>query len=566
MKNKKLFFSVIVTFGIVILVIMFYFIKKNTPCKDYMDLAKYYENDGAGYTVVLEDKISESKALCQDEHIYLDYGLVSEVLNKRFYWDSNENLLIYTTATSVITVRLDSKTYTINKSRSDKDYIIAKLKNDKLYIALDFIKEYTALSYKTFKKPNRVVLKYQYDKKQKWIQADENSELRFEPSIKSLILVDVKKEEKFRLLEEDSADSGFDKVVSESGVIGYIKAASLGEAYDYTPKTDFVQEKYPHTLLEGKVNLLWHQVTNQTANASLTNIVSGTKNVNVISPTWFATIDNQGSISSLASYDYVEKAHSMGIQVWGLCNDFSPNMKIGKVLGRTSKRERLEKNLIAEAIKFSLDGINIDFENVKSANGKDFIQFIRELGIMCRNNGIILSIDNYPPASYSAYYAREEQAAVADYVITMAYDEYYSGSEEAGPVSSLGYVKSAIENILKEVPAEQSIIGLPFYSRMWKETTKDGQTKLSSEACSMKYAEELVQDANAELTWDSKTGLNYAEYTKDGTIFKIWLENAKSLNLKLKEVSNGKMGGVAFWKAGMENKNVWDTIEKYVVQ
>ena len=98
-------------------------------------------------------------------------------------------------------------------------------------------------------------------------------------------------------------------------------------------------------------------------------------------------------------------------------------MKIGNVLGRTSRRERLEKNLIAEAIKYSLDGINIDFENVKSKNGTDFIQFIRELGIMCRNNGIILSIDNYPPANYSAYYAREEQAAVADYVITMAYDE-----------------------------------------------------------------------------------------------------------------------------------------------
>ena len=154
-------------------------------------------------------------------------------------------------------------------------------------------------------------------------------------------------------------------------------------------------------------------------------MISGTKNVNVIAPTWFATSDNNGSISSLASYDYVDKAHSMGLQVWGLCDDFSPDMKIGNVLGRTSRRERLEKNLIAEAIKYSLDGINIDFENVKSKNGTDFIQFIRELGIMCRNNGIILSIDNYPPANYSAYYAREEQAAVADYVITMAYDEYY---------------------------------------------------------------------------------------------------------------------------------------------
>ena len=153
--------------------------------------------------------------------------------------------------------------------------------------------------------------------------------------------------------------------------------------------------------------------------------------------------------------------------------------------------------------------INIDFENVKSKNGTDFIQFIRELGIMCRNNGIILSIDNYPPANYSAYYAREEQAAVADYVITMAYDEYYSGSEEAGPVSSLSYVKNAVTNILNEVPAKQSVIGLPFYSRMWKETTRSGETKIKSEACSMKYAEELVNDAKADR---QMTGL----YIKSG--------------------------------------------------
>lgn len=243
-----------------------------------------------------------------------------------------------------------------------------------------------------------------------------------------------------------------------------------------------------------------------------------------------ATSDNNGSISSLASYDYVDKAHSMGLQVWGLCDDFSPDMKIGNVLGRTSRRERLEKNLIAEAIKYSLDGINIDFENVKSKNGTDFIQFIRELGIMCRNNGIILSIDNYPPANYSAYYAREEQAAVADYVITMAYDEYYSGSEEAGPVSSLSYVKNAVTNILNEVPAKQSVIGLPFYSRMWKETTRSGETKIKSEACSMKYAEELVNDAKAVLHGMKKEDLTMLSTQKTGLYIKSGLKMPSRLN------------------------------------
>ena len=566
MKNKKLVLPLIFTVGIFIIVAAVFIIKKNMPCNDYMNLAEYYGESEKGYTVIAEENINKNKALYDDGHIYIDDEFVSGVLNKRFYWDANENLLIYTTATSVIKAGLDSKTYDINKSSNTKDYVIAKLRGDKLYIALDFIKEYTALEYKTYKNPNRVVLTYKFGDKQKWVQADEGAKLRFEPSIKSRILIDVKKKDKLRILEENTDKSGFDKVLSESGVIGYIKMSSLGDTYEYVPKTDFVEETYPHILLSGKVNLLWHQVTTQSANANLTNVLSGTKKVNVIAPTWFGTSDNNGNISSIASYDYVEKAHSMGIQVWGRCNDFAPDMKIGKVLSRTSRRERLEKNLLAEAIRYSLDGINIDFENVKKANGDDFIQFVRELGIMCRNNGIVLSIDNYPPASYSAYYSRNEQAAVADYVITMAYDEFYSGSKEAGPVSSISYVRNASENILKEVPANQSIIGLPFYSRLWKETTKNGETKLSSEACSMKYAEELISDAKAELKWNEQTGLEYAEYTKDNALYKIWLENSKSLAMKLKTVNSHKMAGAAFWKAGMEKKNVWDTIEKYMAQ
>ena len=178
MKNKKLFLPIVITFIAVVAVIAFWFIKKNMPCKDYMSLAKYYGNNGNGYTVVLEDKINEEKALYQKGHVYIDYNLVSNTLNKRFYWDSNENLLIYTTATAVITTHINSNKYTINKSLNTKDYVIAKLKNNKLYIALDFVKDYTALSYNLYKNPNRVVLKYEYGKKQKWIQSAEETKLK----------------------------------------------------------------------------------------------------------------------------------------------------------------------------------------------------------------------------------------------------------------------------------------------------------------------------------------------------------------------------------------------------
>ena len=43
---------------------------------------------------------------------------------------------------------------------------------------------------------------------------------------------------------------------------------------------------------------------------------------------------------------------------------------------------------------------------------------------------------------------------------------------KAGPVSSYNYVKEGITETLKEVPAEKVISGIPFFTRLWKETPK----------------------------------------------------------------------------------------------
>lgn len=537
--------------------------KKFSPSTDKMSLTKYFNTNKDEVEVILGDKIYDEKAIMQGKEVYLNLDTVKSVINSRFYWDKNESLLLYSTPTAVISASVGSKDCFTNNSKTSKDYEIVMIKDDVVYVALDYVKEYTALDYKTYKNPQRVVVTYEFDKKKSYIKTDSDCKLRYKASIKSDILVELKENVKLRLLKKEDEETGFCKVMDASGVIGYVRAKDLQKSYEEADTTDFVEETYSHILKDEKINLVWHQVTNQTANGQLLDMLSTTKGVNVICPTWFATSDNSGSIDSIASDAYVTKAHQAGLEVWGLCNDFSPRMKIGKVLEKTSKRQKLAKNLIAEAIRYSLDGINIDFENVKKDSGEDFIQFIRELGIMCRNNGIVLSIDNYPLRDYNEYYNRTEQANVADYVITMAYDEFYSGSETAGPVSSLSYVEDSTKDVLDQVPANQAITALPFYSRHWKETTKDGKVKLSSEACSMSYAQEILADSKVKATWDDATSMNYMEYTKGNTVHKMWIEDINSLEQKMKAVSEKKIAGVAFWKLGMEDKSVWDMIYRY---
>lgn len=562
MRKRKVVIPVVIAVLVIIIISIIVLLRKNMPNKEHMELTDYFQVENGKILLIMQDEISDIQGLYEEGQIYIDMDVVTGVLNPRFYWDSVENKLLYTTSTEVITTEVNSNICYINKRREEKDYNIVRVQDGKVYVAIDYIGQYTALDYKKFDNPDRVVINYIYGENEKYSTVKKDTQLRYEPDTKSDVLVDMDSGVKLRILSEED-DEGFYQAMTEDGVIGYVKGDKLGSMTEEMKTSNFQKEEYTHILLDEKVNLVWHQVTNAYANSSMDDMLAQTKGVNVISPTWFKTIDNAGNISSIADYSYVERAHAEGVQVWGLCDDFDPGMKIGKVLRVTTRRQRLAKNLVAEAIKYSLDGINIDFENVRQENGKDFVQFIRELGIMCRNNGIILSIDNYPPADYSQYYNRTEQANVADYVITMAYDEYYAGSDEAGPVSSLGYVKDAVKNTIEQVPAEQTIIALPFYSRIWTETTSNGDVQLTSEACSMRYASEIASSSSANMVWDEEAGLNYIEYRENSSLRKMWIENRKSLDLKMKVVADGGAAGMAFWKLGMEVSSIWDAVAKY---
>ena len=46
---------------------------------------------------VENNEVIDAKGRLIDGHVYLDYNTVYNYINPRFYWDSNENILRYTT-------------------------------------------------------------------------------------------------------------------------------------------------------------------------------------------------------------------------------------------------------------------------------------------------------------------------------------------------------------------------------------------------------------------------------------------------------------------------------------
>lgn len=567
-KKKQIAKTAILLAGIIILIIIVVFIiKKYTPSNEVMELTKYYSVDKGKIMLVMQDEVYEEPGIYKDGMVYVDIKTIQKYFNHRFYWDANENLLLYTTPNEIIKTEVGSKYYYINKSKTNVDYQIVKTVGEKTYVAVDYIKLYTNLEYKIYKKPNRIVFNYKFDKKYSYSEVKKESALRTKDDIKSPILYTLEPGEKVSYVpvqKEEKIDEAFAKVITKDGVVGYVKVNRISEKQTKTLQNDYKKVTYPHITKDYKINMVWHQVTNLDANEGVLNLLNNTKGVTTISPTWFSLTDNKGNIRSLASERYVQRAHNSGVEVWALCNDFdAKNVNMYELLSYTSRRERLVNELIANAIKYNLDGLNIDFERITNDAGEHFIQFIRELSVKCRSNGIILSVDNYAPG-YTAHYDRKEQGEVVDYVITMAYDEHTNASEESGSVSSITFFDDAIQNTLKEVPAERTIIGIPFYTRLWKETKEEGATKITSQAYGMTQAENVMKDYNVKLKWDEKTKQYYGEYKEAGAVYKMWLEEEKSMEEKMKLVDKAKVAGVAGWKLSLEKPSIWNVILKYI--
>ena len=575
---KKKILPVIAFIAVVVLIIAIIGIsslaKKYTPSKERMDLSEYFNiSSDDEIAIVLNREKIESKAKIINNETYLDYKFVHDYINPRFYWDENENILLYATSNGLISASADANSYLTNKSTTDYKCPVVKATSDSALIEIDFVLKYSDFTYELFEKPNRLVMNNEWGKIET-ASVKKDTQLRVKGGIKSDILEDLEKGSLINVIE---AGDNWTKVMSPDGIIGYIKSKYVVDNETVKLKNpDYVEDKLPHIEKDFKICMAWHQVTTSSANSDIANVISSTKGVNVISPTWFYLNDNKGNIVDLASSNYVNYCHQQGVEVWALVSNLeNSDVDSTYVLTHTSTRQYLVNQIIAAAIKYELDGINLDFEALDgNAVGDAYIQFVRELAIKCSNNGIVLSVDNYVPTSYTAFYNRKEQANFADYVVIMGYDEHYKGSG-AGSVSSLKWVDQGVRDTLESVPENQVILGMPFYTRLWSLVANEADTESATEEDAITYettstvygmtsAANLLKEKGIEPEWIAEDGQNYATWNEGNVTYKIWLENASSTEERLKLVNQYSLAGASFWKLGFESSDVWDTVIKYI--
>ncbi len=547
-----------------------------------MNATKYYDiSREMDLVLILDTEIIGVGGMVEDGVPYISYETVTQYLNSRFYWDTNDNVLMYTLEDGTVEAKLGENEYSKGSETTQTEYPIVIIEGTDVYIAAEYVQVYTNIDYEFYSDPYRIAITSEWGEIET-ITVKKDTQVRYQAGVKSPILSYVEEGDVLTYLVEEEEIEDWTKVCTADGYIGYVQTKNLGEVTTETISREFEEQVYTNISVNYTINMAWHQVTSSAANDTILTTIADTEGLTTIAPTWFFINSTDGDVTSYASSTYVNYAHQLGIDVWAVLNDFDGEMnsqaETYEALSNSDTREKIINTVIAEAIQAGIDGINVDIENVSTECGEHYIQFIRELSVKCRQNGLVLSVDNYPPKAYNMHFDYEEQGIVADYVVIMGYDEHYGGSLESGSVSSISYVEEGVTEMLTMVSADKIISAIPFYTRLWTSTpktdeelaeqagTEEGEYlyNVSSQAYGMSSAQALVDEAGVEAEWDETTMQYYATWTVDDTIYEIWLEDDESIEAKLQVMDEYNLAGTAAWKLGFEDASIWSLIEKYV--
>lgn len=550
-KIVPVIITILLIIGVAAAGIATFLIQRNSPSKERMDGYAYFGiTDDTQVSVMVDGVVSGTFGKKVDDRYYIGYDTVAKLINKRFYWDRNENKILYALPNEVVEIAIEDGSGN------------CFLEDGQLYLSVELLTLYTDMYYSAYEAPNRVVV-YHGGMSNRLVTVEEDTQVRYRGGIKSDVLTDVAMEVQLKVL--DDSFENWTKVATPDGYIGYVHNESISDAGDVTYATTGVVPDYTSITRGHKINMVWFQTISVLGNDSLEPMLANTTGINVVAPTWFFINDTAGNLVNNSSQAHVDMLHGRGIEVWAVLNDFDGGIasfdETLAVLSNTAARKNIIDTMMASVIAYGIDGINVDIEKVSAECGPHYLQFLRELSVSCRNNGVVLSVDNYVPKDYSSHYDRKEQGIIADYVVIMGYDEHFAGSEVAGSVASLPFVEDGIVRTLQEVPAEKVINGIPFYTRIWN---TDSSGRVTSEACGMNTADSALQNLGIQVAWNEASGQNYGELNSEKGLYQVWMEDEQSVAAKMNLIKNYNLAGVASWKLGFERPGVWQIIQSYL--
>ncbi len=488
--------------------------------------------------------------LIKDNEIYLSKQDLGNFFDKYIYEDEENNQIITTYNTKIAAISLEKNTININGS--NKDTFTHAIKQDgNVFIPIEELKDVYGIEIK-YLEDSKVLTIDSLSKEQKKAIINKNTSVKSSTKIISKTVDRVKKGSYVIVISEEK---GYARIRTENGKLGYIKSSKLSN-------TVVVREEMKEAnQIEGKVNLVWDYYSNYAKAPDRAG--ENMEGVNVVSPSFFH-LDSNGELKENvgeAGKQYVEWAHENGYKVWPMVqNDGEGMLSVtSEIMNSYKKRQELINEIIVACVQYKLDGINIDFENMKQEDKDLYSRFIIELTPRLKDMGLAISVDVTAPdggETWSMCFDRNVIGDVADYIVFMAYDQYGASSNKSGTTAGYNWVQLSLKKFLEteDIESNKIILAIPLYARLWTEN-KDGKL-IRQSAVPIRNTENVIP-SDAERKWDDNLKQYYVEYEEGNNIKKIWLEEEESLKAKISLVTENNLGGVASWAKDMENEGFW---------
>ena len=489
------------------------------------------------------------------ENIYLSKQDLSNFFDKYIYEDEENNKIITTYEDKIATIGFDENKIEINGSEvSTKAHAIEK--EEAIYLPITELKDVYGIEIEYIEDSDTITID-SIAREQKKAIVNGNLAVKSSTNFIAKTIDRVKKGDYVIVISDDGKNA---RIRTENGKIGYVKSKKL--ANTVVTRQSIEKEKQ----IQGKVNLVWdyYSQVSSAPDRSGTSI----EGINVVSPAFFH-LNSDGKLEENIGEEgenYIEWAHSNGYKVWPMVQNAGSGMMdvTSEIMNHYDKRNELIEEIVNKCIQYGLDGINIDFENMKKEDIDLFSRFIIELEPRLKEIGVVLSVDVTAPDgadTWSLCFDRTVLGDVADYLIFMAYDQYGASSEQAGTTAGYNWIELNLKKFLEtyEVESEKLILAVPFYARLW--TIDSSGNAAGRTAIPMNEIEETIP-SDVERKWDDELKQNYVEYTEDGETKKMWIEDIDSLKEKISLIKEYDLGGIAAWELGMESDGVWQMINQ----
>jgi spore germination protein YaaH len=562
-KHKRKFFTtrLIVSF-VFFIVLSFglltaYFWKDFVPNRDHVEAGFHNLTKPIFYKGVY----FPTSAIGENEGLKLPLAMVQEWIDPSIIYEGSSDSVIITTKDKVLRFQSSQLTAFINEKPYTLKFPVEK-KDGIVYVPIEPLKQLYQVDLRESESSGGTILVKQGDELQWGRQISKGPvHLRTGSSIQYPIVADVAPEEQVIVWDEQG---DWYKVQKKDGYTGFVAKTDLAlDHKESVPRQDAADSYTPWKPSGGKLNLTWEHVITKNPDTAKIAAMPG---LNVVSPTWFSLADGEGNVRNLADISYAKWAKSNQYQVWALfSNGFDPK-RTTEALSTYDRRMFIVKQLLGFAKMYQLNGINIDFENVSLKDKENLVQFVREMTPLLHEQGLVVSIDVTPKSTnemWSLFYDRPALASILDYMMVMAYDEYWATSPKSGSVSSLPWMENSVARLLNEdkIPSSKLVLGVPFYTRVWTEELKDGKTSVSSKAVSMDAVQKIMKDKNLTPTFLPEAGQNYAEYKEENKLTRIWIEDEVSMKARINLVEKYQLAGIATWRRGFELPEMWNTIQ-----